>query len=143
MNENREDISKYGLYLTEDNGEVDTGFPCLDPSENIGKFDFSVLGLLEMKPSDLARQETIKTMPDMFSSKLRQQQQEEDDELAVVEEKTAQKLAQDMAKMEVHTNAMEAPRYQLYRLLSPFNFPFFLYIIKGLLCYFIKVAVRI
>lgn len=102
------DISKYGLYLTEDDGEVDLGFPCLDPAETIGKFKFSTLGLLEMKPSDLARQCTVKTIPKF----------EEDNEKI---EKTAQKLAQDLAKMEVHTNAMEAPRYQLYR--------FFIYII--------------
>lgn len=36
----REDITKYGLYLTEDDGEVDWDFPCLDPREIISKFEF-------------------------------------------------------------------------------------------------------
>lgn len=95
------------MYLTEDDGEVDLGFPCLEPAETIGKFEFSTLGLLEMKPSDLARQCTVKIIPEY---------KEEQEKL----EKTAQKIAQDLATMEIHTNAMEASTYHSYRFLVNF-----------------------
>lgn len=40
-------ISNYGLYIVEDDGEVDSDFPSLDNRENIGKFGFHCLGLVE------------------------------------------------------------------------------------------------
>ncbi|KAJ8680845.1 hypothetical protein QAD02_016632 [Eretmocerus hayati] len=98
----QEDISMYGLYITEDDGEVDWDFPCLDPHETIAKFEFTTLGLVEMKPSDKARHCTVKTV----TSK-----KEVNEKL----EKATEELAQDLARMEVHTTAMEAPLYQLYR----------------------------
>ncbi|XP_058803465.1 target of rapamycin complex 2 subunit MAPKAP1 [Phymastichus coffea] len=98
----QEDISKYGLYIAEDDGEVDWDFPCLDPTEVISKFEFSTLGLVEMKPSDKARHNTIKTIAE---------HKEEDKPL----DKSQREFAEDLAKMEGHTTAMEAPLYQLYR----------------------------
>ncbi|CAG9837722.1 unnamed protein product [Diabrotica balteata] len=41
--------SQYGLYITEEDGEVDSDFPCLDPKEPILKFGFICLGLVEHK----------------------------------------------------------------------------------------------
>ncbi|XP_072401364.1 stress-activated map kinase-interacting protein 1 isoform X2 [Diabrotica undecimpunctata] len=41
--------SQYGLYITEEDGEVDSDFPCLDPKEPISKFGFICLGLVEHK----------------------------------------------------------------------------------------------
>ncbi|XP_024941627.1 target of rapamycin complex 2 subunit MAPKAP1 isoform X2 [Cephus cinctus] len=99
----KEDITKYGLYITEDDGEVDWDFPCLDPRETISKFEFTTLGLVEMKPSDRARHNTIIPI----------EIQNEDDQ--AVKEKEQEEVAEDLAKMEGHTTAMEAPLYQLYR----------------------------
>ncbi|KAL7287888.1 hypothetical protein TKK_0017951 [Trichogramma kaykai] len=97
-----EDISKYGLYITEDDGEIDWDFPCLDPTEVISKFEFSTLGLVEMKPSDKARHKTTKVI---------NQPLEERESI----DKTPEDAAKDLAKMQIHTTAMEAPQYQLYR----------------------------
>ncbi|CAB0030174.1 unnamed protein product [Trichogramma brassicae] len=97
-----EDISKYGLYITEDDGEIDWDFPCLDPIEVISKFEFSTLGLVEMKPSDKARHKTTKVI---------NQPLEERESI----DKTPEDAAKDLAKMQIHTTAMEAPQYQLYR----------------------------
>lgn len=40
-------VANYGLYITEEDGEVDRDFPCLDARENIFKFGFTCLGLVE------------------------------------------------------------------------------------------------
>lgn len=42
-------VTQYGLYITEEDGEVDRDFPCLDPREPISKFGFICLGLVEHK----------------------------------------------------------------------------------------------
>lgn len=44
-----EPVSTYGLYFTEDDGEVDRDFPCLDSRECVAKFGFTCLGLVEHK----------------------------------------------------------------------------------------------
>lgn len=100
----KEDITRYGLYFTEDDGEVDWDLPCLDPKETISKFEFTTLGLTEMKPSDRARHNMISCI----------ETKDEDDFLAM-QNKEQEEVAEDLAKMEGHTTAMEAPLYQSYR----------------------------
>ncbi|XP_023246538.1 target of rapamycin complex 2 subunit MAPKAP1 isoform X2 [Copidosoma floridanum] len=97
----QQDLSKYGLYMAEDDGEVDRDFPCLDPKEMMAKFDFATLGLVELQPNEKERHDTIKTLT------TRKNELEKIDKL--------QEVASDLAKMAVHTNAMEAPFYQSYR----------------------------
>jgi hypothetical protein len=43
----RDSVNHYGLYIAEDDGEVDWDFPCLDPREIVGKFGFNYLALVE------------------------------------------------------------------------------------------------
>ena len=95
------EISQYGLYILEDD-EVDLDFPCLDPQETISKFHFNTLGLVKMKPSDRDRHNTVSTVVAK-------------DEEEVKKEKEQDVVAEDLAKMEGHTTAMEAPLFQLYR----------------------------
>lgn len=102
VNIDREDIKKYGLYITEDDGEVDWDFPCLDPRETISKFEFTTLGLVEMKQSDRTRHNA-------------ENQIEIKDEVNIENDHREQEVAEDLARMEVHTTAMEAPLYQSYR----------------------------
>ncbi|XP_012269766.2 target of rapamycin complex 2 subunit MAPKAP1 [Athalia rosae] len=97
------DIDKYGLYITEDDGEVDWDLPCLDPRETISKFGFTCLGLKEMTPADRARHNTIVSKAPQHEEHPEGQDAEQD------------AVAEDLAKMEGHTTAMEAPLYQLYR----------------------------
>lgn len=59
-----EPISNYGLYIAEEDGEVDWDFPCLDPKETVAKFGFSCLALVERKnvkgvSFDLAEEITV------------------------------------------------------------------------------------
>lgn len=100
----KEDITKYGLYFTEDDGEVDWYLPCLDPKETISKFEFTTLGLTEMKSSDKARHNTISRV-----------EIKDEEDFLEGQNKEQEEVAQDLAKMEGHTTAMEAPLYQSYR----------------------------
>lgn len=95
---------KYGLYITEDDGEVDWDFPCLDPREVIAKFEFSSLCLVEMRPSDRARHDPIAPIFRTRTEEVKENTQTEQDI-----------FAEDLARMKGHTTAMEAPLYQLYR----------------------------
>lgn len=38
-------VTDYGLYITEEDGEVDSDFPNLDPKESVAKFGFTCLGV--------------------------------------------------------------------------------------------------
>lgn len=99
----KDDITRYGLYFTEDDGEVDWDLPCLDPRETISKFEFTTLGLAEMKPSDRARHNMFNWVELTNEEDFLEGQNEEEE------------VAEDLAKMEGHTTAMEAPLYQSYR----------------------------
>lgn len=35
------------MYITEEDGEVDSDFPCLEPKEGVAKYGFTCLGLVE------------------------------------------------------------------------------------------------
>jgi hypothetical protein len=48
----RDSVDHYGLYIAEDDGEVDWDFPCLDPRETVGKFGFNYLALVERQKKD-------------------------------------------------------------------------------------------
>lgn len=100
----KEDIARYGLYFTEDDGEVDWDLPCLDPREIISKFEFPTLGLVEMKASDRARHNTVSRI-----------EIKDDEDFIAIKNKEQEEVAQDLARMEGHTTAMEAPLYQSYR----------------------------
>jgi hypothetical protein len=48
----RDSVDHYGLYIAEDDGDVDCDFPCLDPRETVGKFGFNYLALVERVKKD-------------------------------------------------------------------------------------------
>ncbi|XP_045785965.1 stress-activated map kinase-interacting protein 1 [Maniola jurtina] len=47
-------VHNYGLFIVEDDGEVDWAFPCLDKNEPCSKFGFTCLGLVDLKKRDTA-----------------------------------------------------------------------------------------
>nr|CAI5822841.1 unnamed protein product [Callosobruchus analis] len=59
---NLKSVSQYGLYITEEDGEVDRDFPCLDAKEPVSKFGFSTLGLVEHKEATKTVEEHNKLM---------------------------------------------------------------------------------
>lgn len=98
-------MSQYGLYLTEEDGEVDWDLPCLNSRDVISKYDFPTFGLVEIKPAPTYNPLIMCTR--MSDDSNRDSRQEEC--------KQQEEVADDLAKMEGHTTAMEAPLYQSYR----------------------------
>lgn len=105
-------VTNYGLYITEEDGEVDRDFPCLDPREVVAKFGFTCLGLVEHKNSKSVCFENTHISRQSDS----------------IEEQPSNKIISDMAKAEenfkqlnadmqlkVYTTALEAPFYKSYR----------------------------
>lgn len=119
-------VRHYGLYITEEDGEVEPDFPPLDVREPCSKFKFSHLALAERKlpqpntSSNLTPQplgvnfdypRTLSMTSEMDT--VRQQ-------VLIANEKAhrlnlQQQRAKDEDTMNSHTTAMEAPLYRSYR----------------------------
>lgn len=102
-------VRNYGLYITEDDGEIDMDFPELDLREPCSKFCFNFLALVERKAAD-GRAEAARTMS--LTSEVEEIQE------TILRERTAANAQQseDLARMLGHTTMMEAPLYRSYRL---------------------------
>lgn len=97
-------VENYGLYITEEDGEIDMEFPPLDLREPCSKFCFSHLSLAQRKLSADYRQDsrTLSMTSEVES---------------IFHETIANstKQTEDLAKMLGHTTMMEAPLYRSYR----------------------------
>ncbi|KAG8212674.1 hypothetical protein J437_LFUL019533, partial [Ladona fulva] len=49
-------VDRYGLYIAEDDGEVDWDFPCLDRRETVAKFGFAHLALVERPEAEIEKE---------------------------------------------------------------------------------------
>lgn len=96
-------VENYGLYITEEDGEIDMEFPPLDLREPCSKFCFSHLSLVVRKPADSRPDARAMSMTSEVESIF----QESLD--------TTTKQTEDLAKMLGHTTMMEAPLYRSYR----------------------------
>ncbi|RZC35178.1 target of rapamycin complex 2 subunit MAPKAP1 [Asbolus verrucosus] len=105
-------VVNYGLYITEEDGEVDRDFPCLDSRENIAKFGFTCLGLVEhsdpTKCVSFGNSETV-TIRKGFDDDIN----EKTKELSKVDQE--KQISSDLHLMDVHKKAMEAPLYKSYK----------------------------
>lgn len=101
-------VKDYGLFITEEDGEVDYDFPALDLREPCSKFCFSHLALVEHKLTDLPIRSDERNVSLISES----------EKLAKLADSKARENQQteDLARMKGHTTLMEAPLYQTYRL---------------------------
>lgn len=102
----------YGLYITEEDGEIDMDFPPLDLREPCSKFCFSHLALVERKASDVRAGSGGDSRAMSFTSAIESVQD------AMLHETTVNNIQQseDLARMLGHALMMEAPLYRSYRL---------------------------
>ncbi|XP_049954431.1 target of rapamycin complex 2 subunit MAPKAP1 [Schistocerca serialis cubense] len=107
VNKLKDNVAYYGLYIAEDDGEVDWYFPCIDPRETVGKFTFAYLALVELKE---AVKQVDNSKDERYSTEIS----------GTTESGTRPKVlsqdAEDCQRMRNHMTAMEAPLYQSYRL---------------------------
>lgn len=100
-------VRNYGLYITEENGEIDLDFPPLDLREPCLKFCFHHLALVERKLSDVRMDtRTMSLTSEADSMK----------EAILQEALCSLQQNEDMARMITHTTMIDAPVYRTYRL---------------------------
>ncbi|EEZ99088.1 Target of rapamycin complex 2 subunit MAPKAP1-like Protein [Tribolium castaneum] len=103
-------VNNYGLYITEEDGEVDRDFPNLDPRENIAKFGFACLGLVEhsdpSKCVSFGNSETVTIRKFDYNDKKGKDSSKQDQE---------KQITTDLHLMDVHKKAMEAPLYKSFK----------------------------
>lgn len=104
-------VSKYGLYITEEDGEVDHDFPNLDPKECVAKFGFTCLGLVEHKNN--SKNVSFETSQVLINNELIEDNMNGSKITPLMDEAT--QITANMQLMKVHATAMEAPLYQSYR----------------------------
>lgn len=104
-------VKNYGLYITEEDGEVDIDFPALDLREPCSKFCFTHLALVERKHS-MTTSTSRYDYEKQFSLTM-----DSDINKVIAESKSRTEQENEyMERMKGHTTKMEAPLYQSYRL---------------------------
>lgn len=95
----RENVDCYGLFIAEDDGEVDWDFSCLDPKETVGKFGLAYLAMVDLgdKSPPERKPEEVKT--EIIDSNC---------ETAKIKD------SEDLKKMKVDLTAIEALLYQSF-----------------------------
>lgn len=108
-------VKSYGLFITEEDGEVDMDFPALDLREPCSKFCFSHLALVERKSNDqLCHQSTYSSNYDHRT--LSMTSESELNRIAADLKAKTEQQDEDLARMMGHTTMMEAHDYKSYRL---------------------------
>ncbi|KAJ8985641.1 hypothetical protein NQ317_015137 [Molorchus minor] len=105
-------VANYGLYICEEDGEVDRDFPCLDPKECVAKFGFTCLGFVEHKEG----QKSV-TFPDDGQNP--PSIEELSRSRTTLEKSKADENRQknDLLAMDEHNRRMEAPLYQSFKVI--------------------------
>lgn len=122
----------YGLYITEEDGEVEPDFPPLDIREPCSKFRFSQLALVERRAPPPAAPSTAGLAQQLLANltndyprtprtlSMTSEMESVRHQALISDEKTRrlnlqQQQTRDLATMNCHTTAMEAPLYRSYR----------------------------
>lgn len=101
-------VRNYGLYITEEDGEVDADFPPLDLNEPCSKFCFSHLALVKRNVNDVR--------PDARTMSLSSEVEALQDALLEEQQANNKRQSDAIALMLGHTTKMEAPIYRSYQL---------------------------
>lgn len=128
-------VRHYGLYITEEDGEVEPDFPPLDVREPCSKFRFSHLALVERRVPVASTTITLTTPAPLLPAphpgggghidyprtlSMTSEMESVRHQALISDEKTRrlnlqQQQTRDLATMNCHTTAMEAPLYRSYR----------------------------
>uniref|UniRef100_A0A1B0C897 Putative stress-activated map kinase-interacting protein 1-like rhagoletis zephyria n=1 Tax=Lutzomyia longipalpis TaxID=7200 RepID=A0A1B0C897_LUTLO len=103
-------VRNYGLYITEEDGEVDSDFPPLDVREPCSKFCFSHLALIERRATIARVDQRTMSVTSEVDAGGGGGAFPEDPKVVSAQQ------SEDMARMLGHTTMMEAPMYRSYRL---------------------------
>ncbi|XP_038111533.1 stress-activated map kinase-interacting protein 1 [Culex quinquefasciatus] len=106
-------VKHYGLFMSEEDGEIDLDFPALDVREPCSKFCFTHLALAERRPSDQRTRSMTSDLGEVSTP------------IALSPEETppseprgmTDQQREDLVKMIGHTSKLEAPLYRSFQVL--------------------------
>uniref|UniRef100_A0A023F2U5 Putative stress-activated map kinase-interacting protein 1 n=1 Tax=Triatoma infestans TaxID=30076 RepID=A0A023F2U5_TRIIF len=101
----KDNVNHYGLFIAEDDGDVDWDFPCLNSSEAVGKFGFTYLALVEREKSQHHQEESYPIYLEGMSQPL---------ESTTSSTRAQLQFEDDLQKLKGHMTALEAPLYQSF-----------------------------
>jgi target of rapamycin complex 2 subunit MAPKAP1 len=97
-------FENFGLFIAEENGEIELGFPPLDKTEVCSRFCFTFLSLVECKP---VSEQAFDPCPSLTS------EAENAGQTLLTEMKNQQ--LEDVVLLSGHITDIEAPLYKIYR----------------------------
>lgn len=112
-------IKHYGLFMSEEDGEIDLDFPALDVREPCSKFCFTHLAIAERRPSDVqirSDQRTRSMTSDLGEATSPITLSPEEPSTSEPRGMTDQQR-EDLDKMLGHTSKLEAPLYRSFQVL--------------------------
>lgn len=106
-------IKHYGLFMTEEDGEIDLDFPALDVREPCSKFCFTHLAISERRPSDVQIRTRSMTsdLGEAISPVALSPEEPSTSEVRGLSEQQRE----DLDKMLGHTSKLEAPLYRSFQ----------------------------
>ncbi|XP_055540889.1 stress-activated map kinase-interacting protein 1 [Wyeomyia smithii] len=120
-------VRHYGLFMTEEDGEIDLDFPALDVNEQCSKFCFTHLAIAERKPPELQAQTSL-SGSSVVRSDLRtrsitselgepswQSAYRTEESSAADTKMLTPQQKKDLDKMQGHTSKLEAPQYRSFQ----------------------------
>lgn len=107
-------IKNYGLYMVEEDGDVDTDFPPLESTEPCSKFCFNYLALVERKDSTGGDSPSVRL--DFPSLSMTSEAQSKAEVALSDVHKSSIQHSEDIRKMDFHNTMIEAPHYRSYRI---------------------------
>lgn len=119
-------IRHYGLFMTEEDGEIDMDFPPLDVREQCAKFCFSHLAIAERKASEIQTQSSFSQSSTIVSEDRTRSitsdlgETGSQPKLSPTEPSTSYfkgitpKQKEDLDKMKDHTSKLDAPLYRAF-----------------------------
>lgn len=105
-------IKKYGLYMVEEDGEIDKDFPALEPNEPCGKFCFTYLALIIKKTE---KKDSPSVRVDFPSFSMTSEAASKAEQALIDMRKIQQLHSEEESKLDAHNTLIEAPQYKIYR----------------------------
>lgn len=113
-------VKHYGLFMSEEDGEIDLDFPAMDVREPCSKFCFTHLAIAELRPSDVqirSDQRTRSMTSDLGEATTPFAISPPERPPTSTSEEMTDKQREDLDKMLGHTSKLEAPIYRSFQVL--------------------------
>lgn len=106
-----ESVKNYGLYMVEEDGDIDPDFPALEAAEPCSKFCFNYLALVSKEGSTDSPSVRLDFPSFSMTSEAASKAEQALNEIR----KNQQRHTEEENKLDAHNTLIEAPQYKIYR----------------------------